>query len=92
MPKSRNRKGHSSKVKNYRKKVEDRKKSYEKKLREQYEKMQQEALEQKISSSESQVQEAAVEGIESENFQIGNEFEIPTGEIGTVEGVIKPPM
>lgn len=96
MPKSRNRKGHSSKVLNYRKRVENQKKSYEKQLRNLYEKQQQESLEKQISSSESQVQEEAVNGdnIDIGNFEIENNIPIEKVETNSnpmpVEGVSDP--
>lgn len=90
MPKSRNRKGHHSKVVNYRKRVEDRKKAYEKELRSQYEKMQQEALEKQISSTESQVQEAAVDGdVNTSDFQIDDK-PIDIGINTPIEGFVDP--
>jgi len=90
MPKSRTRKGHRAKVQNYRKRVEDLKRSREKQLRALYEKQQQEALENQISSTESQVQEASVDGINTEDFQLDLPSEIPTGNINEVVGISDP--
>ena len=82
MPKSRNKKGHKQRVQNYRKRIEDTRRSREKQLRTLYEKQQQEALDNQISSVESQVQETSVNAeINTEDFKLKLPTE-PQNEVG----------
>jgi len=66
MPKSRNNKDHKKRLASYKKRVENDRRSYQKQIRALYEQQQRERLEKQVSASESQMQEAGIDGTEFE--------------------------
>ncbi len=83
MPKSKQRKNHKQKVVAYKKRIEDEKKSFQKKMQALYQQQQQASLQEQIDR-QNVVEGQELEGLNVEDFELGEEIEVPPLEDNSV--------